>query len=124
MARIPYVDGADAPADLVARISAGRRGGLINVYRLLLHAPRSPPPGSSISTRCAGRPACRAACASCVIIRIAMLNRTDYVLGQHVPKLAAADGVSAAECEALRDWRKAAPRSAKRSARRSPMRTP
>jgi hypothetical protein len=41
MSRIPYIDDAEHPeiADLVARISAGRRGSLINVYRLLLHSP-------------------------------------------------------------------------------------
>jgi alkylhydroperoxidase family enzyme len=40
-----------------------------------------------------------------VIIRIAILNRIDYVIQQHVPALALADGVSLKECEALRDWR-------------------
>ena len=41
MSRIPYVDDASNPdvADLVKRISAGRRGNLINIYRLLLHSP-------------------------------------------------------------------------------------
>ena len=41
MSRIPYMDNSEDPgvADLIARISAGRRGRLINVYRLLLHSP-------------------------------------------------------------------------------------
>ena len=39
-----------------------------------------------------------------VIIRIALINRVDYVIAQHVPELALADGVSLAECEALCDW--------------------
>lgn len=104
MARIPYVDGGEDAADLVARISAGRRGSLIAVYRLLLH---SPPLAASWfehlnavrwRTHLSGR------LRELVIIRVAMLNRTDYVLGQHIPRLAAADGVGAEECEALRDW--------------------
>jgi alkylhydroperoxidase family enzyme len=40
-----------------------------------------------------------------VIIRTAVLNRIDYVIQQHVPALALADGVTLAECDALRDWR-------------------
>jgi alkylhydroperoxidase family enzyme len=106
MSRIPYIDTADAPeiADLAARISAGRRGNLINVYRLLLH---SPPLAASWfehlnavrwKTTLSGR------LRELVIIRIALINRVDYVIAQHIPKLALADGVSLDECEALRDW--------------------
>ena len=39
-----------------------------------------------------------------VIIRIAHLNGVDYVLAQHVPGLAAAEGLTLAECDALADW--------------------
>jgi alkylhydroperoxidase family enzyme len=106
MSRIPYIDAADDPGltDLAARISAGRRGNLINVYRLLLH---SPPLAASWfehlnavrwKTQLPGR------LRELLIIRIALVNRVDYVIAQHVPKLALADGVSLAECEALRDW--------------------
>ena len=109
MSRIPYVDEAEAlkdPAssDLVARIKADRRGNLINVYRLLLH---SPPLAATWfdhinavrwKTNVSGR------LRELLIIRIALVNRVDYVIAQHVPKLALADGVALAECEALRDW--------------------
>jgi alkylhydroperoxidase family enzyme len=40
-----------------------------------------------------------------VIIRIAILNRIDYVIQQHVPDLALAEGLTLAECDALGDWR-------------------
>jgi alkylhydroperoxidase family enzyme len=107
MARIPYINDAEDPgvADLIARISAGRRGSLINVYRLLLH---SPPIAATWfehinavrwKTQLSGR------LREMLIIRIALINRVDYVIAQHVPKLALADGVSLAECEALSDWR-------------------
>ena len=42
------------------------------------------------------------------MIRIARVNGIDYVLNQHVPALALAEGVSVAECDALKDWRKEA----------------
>jgi alkylhydroperoxidase family enzyme len=106
MSRIPYIDGKNSPdlTDLVERISTGRRGNLINVYRLLL---RSPPLATTWfehinavrwKTQLSGR------LREILIIRIALLNRVEYVIAQHVPKLALADGVSAAECEALNDW--------------------
>jgi alkylhydroperoxidase family enzyme len=40
-----------------------------------------------------------------VIIRVGYLNRTDYVVRQHVPALSAPEGLSQAECDALADWR-------------------
>jgi alkylhydroperoxidase family enzyme len=106
MARVGYVEGAEGPdgAALVERIRAGRRGELLNIYRLLLH---SPPLAQSWfdhfnavrwRTRLPGR------LRELVIIRIAHLHRMAYVLRQHVPKLALADGVSVAECDALADW--------------------
>jgi alkylhydroperoxidase family enzyme len=106
MSRIPYIDNVEAQdvADLAARITAGRRGNLINVYRLLLH---SPPLAASWfehlnavrwKTNLPGR------LRELLIIRIALINRVDYVIAQHIPKLALADGVSLDECEALHDW--------------------
>jgi len=106
MARVSYIDGIDDPelARLVEKIRSGRRGALINVYRLLLH---SPPLAESWfdhlnnvrwGTQLSGR------LREVVIIRIGYLNKVDYVLNQHVPKLAEAEGLSVAECDALADW--------------------
>jgi hypothetical protein len=41
MARISYIEENDHPelAELIGKIRAGRRGALINVYKLLLHSP-------------------------------------------------------------------------------------
>jgi len=107
MARISLIEEKDHPelSELIQRIVAGRRGGLINVYKLLLH---SPPLAATWlehvnavrwKTQIDGR------LREIVIIRIAILNRTEYVIQQHVPALALADGVTLTECDALRDWR-------------------
>jgi alkylhydroperoxidase family enzyme len=106
MARISYIDETDdfEMDELVEKIRSGRRGSLINVYKLLLH---SPPLAESWydhlnqvrwGTQLSGR------LREIVIIRIGYLNKVDYVLGQHVPKLAEAEGLSVAECDALVDW--------------------
>ena len=39
-----------------------------------------------------------------VIIRIGYLNRVDYVIKQHVPELAEAEGLTIAQCNALAEW--------------------
>jgi 4-carboxymuconolactone decarboxylase len=106
MARVTLIE-EDAPEleTLIARIKSARRGRLINVYKLLLH---SPPLAESWfehnnavrwSTELDGR------LREMVIIRIGFLNRVGYVVKQHVPKLALAEGLTLAECEALEDWR-------------------
>lgn len=114
MARISYIDedragGNNDPEldDLIEKIRSGRRGSLINVYKLLLHSP--PLAGSWYDhlsqvrwgTQLSGR------LREIVIIRIAYLNKVPYVLNQHVPALAEAEGMTAAECEALADWERA-----------------
>ena len=91
-------------ADLVTRISAGRRGNLINVYRLLLH--QSADCGHLVRTH---------QCGSVENEAVGTVTRNThypYRASQSrrfhdyssVPKLALADGVSLTECEALNDW--------------------
>lgn len=107
MARVPLLEGDEDPetAELAEKIRAGRRGKIINVYKLLLH---SPPVAESWfnlintlrwGTELPGR------LREIIIIRIGHLNRVDYVVNQHVPKLALAEGLTRAECDALGDWR-------------------
>ena len=109
MARISYFDEARHPeeAGLVEKLRVGRRGNLINVYKLLLH---SPPLASTWyehvsavrwGTQLNGR------LREIVIVRVGKINDIAYVMRQHVPKLAQAEGVSLAECDALADWRSA-----------------
>jgi 4-carboxymuconolactone decarboxylase len=106
MARVRLLNAEDRPeaAELVERIRGGRRGNLINIYRLLLHSPslaatwfehlNSVRWGTELDGRLR----------ELVIIRIAQINRCTYALRQHVPKLALADGVSVDECHAVADW--------------------
>lgn len=107
MARVSYVDEKGSPelAALAGRIKSSRVGALLNIYKLLMHSPplaeswlgyvSSVRFGSTLEGRLR----------ELITVRIAHLNDMRYVLQQHVPKLAQAEGVSAAECEALKDWR-------------------
>lgn len=106
MARVAFLNPEDLTehADLVDRIAGRRRGKLINVYRTLMH---SPPLAESWfnhinqirwGTELSGR------LREIVIIRLGHLVSAAYVLRQHVPKLAADEGMTEAECDALANW--------------------
>ena len=110
MARIAYVDLEDHPelAPVVERMTSARRGNLLNIYRMLLNSPQLAESwfghmnavrwGTTLSGRLR----------ELAIIRVGYLNDAAYIIGQHVPKLAEADGVSRDECDALRDWQASA----------------
>ncbi len=91
--------------DLVAQIRDQRRGRVINVYKVLLH---SPPLAESWfkhintvrwGTGLDGR------LREILIVRIGHLTGSGYILRQHVPSLAEAEGLGLEECAALGDWR-------------------
>jgi 4-carboxymuconolactone decarboxylase len=107
MARVSYIEEKDHPelADLIGKVRAGRRGTLINVYKLLLHTPPLAACWLDLISTARFRTALDGRLREIVIIRVGYLNRTDYVVNQHVPELAAPEGLSKAECDALADWR-------------------
>jgi AhpD family alkylhydroperoxidase len=109
MARISAIDEDDVPelADLVGQIRAKRRGRLINVYRLLLHSPPLAQSWFGFNNAVRWDTAIDGRTRELVIIRVALINGVDYVVNQHVPKLALAEGLTLAECDALKDWRSA-----------------
>ncbi len=104
MARIPYVDENAIVADpaLIGAIKGGR-GRLINIYKLLLHAPELASTwfahiNATRDTKLNGR------LRELAIVRIAHNASYEYALRQHVPVLAAREGVTDAECTALKNW--------------------
>jgi alkylhydroperoxidase family enzyme len=106
MARVPLLDVENSPAlkDLADRIRAARRGRVINVYRLLLHSPPLAETWFEHNNAVRWDTGLDGRLREMVIIRIGYLARARYVVGQHVPKLALAEGLSLAECGALKDW--------------------
>jgi alkylhydroperoxidase family enzyme len=107
MARISLVDEKDHPelTALIGKIKAGRRGDLLNIYKLLLHSPPLAATWLEHVGAVRWKTTLDGRIRELAIIRIAYLNRIAYVLQQHVPKLALADGVTLEECNALADWR-------------------
>jgi 4-carboxymuconolactone decarboxylase len=107
MARVPLIDEKDHPehAELIERFRAGRRGRLINIYRMLLNSPALAESWFNHSNAVRWKTALAGRLREIVIIRVGHLTQAQYVLRQHVPALALADGLSLPECDALADWR-------------------
>jgi alkylhydroperoxidase family enzyme len=107
MARVPLIREQDHPefAELVERFSAGRRGRLINIYRMLLNSPALAESWFNHSNAVRWRTTLDGRLREIIIIRMGYLVGSKYVLRQHVPSLALADGLTLAECDGLADWR-------------------
>jgi 4-carboxymuconolactone decarboxylase len=107
MARVSLIEESAHPelAGPITALRSGRRGELINVYRLLLHSPDIAMDWFGLLNAVRFKTGIDARTREIVIIRIAVLNAMDYVINQHVPKLALESGLTLAECDAIRDWR-------------------
>ncbi len=107
MARVPLIDPDDHPelAELAERIRGRRGGKLINVYRTLLHSPPLAESWFEHINRVRWGTEIDGRLREIVIIRLGHLVESAYVLRQHVPKLAAGEGVTEEACDALKDWR-------------------
>ncbi len=105
MARVPLVDERTHPelAPAIERLRAGRRGTLINVYRLLLHSPDVALGWFALIDAVRFHTELPDAVRELVIVRVAHLNATPYVVNQHVPAMALAAGLSREQCAALTD---------------------
>jgi 4-carboxymuconolactone decarboxylase len=107
MARVPLVQEQDHPefAELIEKFRAGRRGRLINIYRMLLNSPALAESWFNHSNAVRWKTSLDGRLREIVIIRMGHLAKSQYVLRQYVPSLALADGMTLEECDALADWR-------------------
>jgi alkylhydroperoxidase family enzyme len=106
MARVALVKENEHPelADLVEKLRAGRRGRLLNIYRTLLNSPALAESWFNHSNAVRWKTTLDGRLREIVIIRIGYLAGCEYMLRQHVPALALADGLTREECDALADW--------------------
>jgi 4-carboxymuconolactone decarboxylase len=106
MARVSLIEESAHPelAAPIAALRSGRRGELINVYRLLLHSPDIAMGWFELLNAARFKTEIDDRTREIVIIRVATLNAVEYVINQHVPKLALESGLTLAECAAIRDW--------------------
>src|SRR3954471_2680726 len=106
MARVSTIEDNSHPelSDLMGRIRGARRGRLINVYKLLLHSPALAESWFQHNNAVRWKTALDGRLRELIIIRIARVLRVPYIVRQHVPNLAVAEGLTVEECDDLRDW--------------------
>jgi AhpD family alkylhydroperoxidase len=106
MARVTLIGEKDRPelAPLVAKIS-GARGRLINLYRLLLHTPRIAEKWLEFNNSIRFESGLDEYTRELAIMRVATLNRADYVLNIHGGGLAQQAGMTEQQLAAIADWR-------------------
>ena len=107
MARVSLIEPEAHPElePLLAKIRSGRRGGIINVYKLLLHSPGVAEVWLDLINAVRWKVDLDGRLREIVIVRVGYLNRAEYVVKQHVPQHTAPEGLTQAECDALADWR-------------------
>jgi alkylhydroperoxidase family enzyme len=107
MARVSLIEPEAHPEleTVIAKIRSGRRGGVINVYKLLLHTPDVAEAWFDLINTVRWKVDLDGRLREIVIIRVGYLNRAEYVVKQHVPLLSAPEGLTQQECDALADWR-------------------
>ena len=105
MARVPLIKEEEHPefSALIDTFRAGRRGRLINIYRMLLNSPALAESWFNHSNAVRWKTTLPGRLREIVIIRMGHLAQCEYVLRQHVPSLALADGLTREECDALAD---------------------
>ena len=108
MARIPLIDEHTGPdvAAVVAKIRGKRGGRLLNLYRALLHAPGLASAWLDFNNAVRYQTGLGERVRELIIMRVAALNGADYVFDIHRSRYAGPAGVTRAQVEALRDWRK------------------
>jgi alkylhydroperoxidase family enzyme len=102
MARIPYPDPSRYEREpLAERIQRERGGKLLNLYKMLLHAPPLAEGWLAFLTSVRQRTELPGRYRELAILRIAVLNGAEYELNAHVP-FALEEGIRQATIDALR----------------------
>jgi AhpD family alkylhydroperoxidase len=103
MARLPYADPATPEAKLVAERIVAERGGLLHLYRMLLHSVPLAEGWLAYLTAIRQRLSLSGALRELVIMRVAILNGAQYEADQHAP-IALKEGVTQPQLDALAQW--------------------
>lgn len=103
MAHVPLIDESDVPATqaLIERFKKGRRGNLLGIYKALLHSPKLAETWFGHLNAVRWETGLSGRLRELLIIRVGWRLDCAYIIKQHIPKLAAPEGVTDIESEAL-----------------------
>lgn len=105
MARVSPIQEEEHPelADILGRIKISRGRG--HVYRVLLHSPAVALTWFEQNNAFRANTDLDGKIRELAIIRVIQLKNVKYLLQAHLPKIALQEGLSAAQCAALGEWR-------------------
>jgi alkylhydroperoxidase family enzyme len=103
---VPLIEEEDHPelAELIGRVKAGRRGSLLNVYKLLLHSPDVTVAWMGLIDALRTKTVLDNRSRELAILRVAHVNGSDYERKQHVPRIALTMGLTLEDCDAAANW--------------------
>lgn len=106
MARVSLIDEKNHPelSGFIAKIR-GARGRLLNIYRMMLHSPAIAGAWFELNQAVRYETEVDGQSRELAVMRVAILNGVDYILRAHGPNYALKEGLTAAQVEALADWR-------------------
>jgi len=106
MARVSLIDEKEHPEliDSVAKIKGARGGRLINIYRLMLHSPKLADAWFELNQAVRYGTEIDGQSRELAVIRVAILNKVEYVVQAHGPAYALKEGLTPAQVNAVADW--------------------
>ena len=115
MARVSLIDEQTAVAhtNLITKIKGARGGRLINIYRLMLHSPSLANAWFDLNQAVRYGTEIDGQSREIAVIRVAILNKVDYVLQAHGPAYALKEGLTTAQVDAIANWQASSLFSAK-----------
>src|ERR671923_311255 len=106
MARVSLIDeGSHSElTEIIARIKGARGGRLINIYRLMLHSPSLANAWFELNQAVRYGTEIDGQSRELAVIRVAILNDTEYVQRAHGPAYALKEGLTPEQVTALANW--------------------
>jgi alkylhydroperoxidase family enzyme len=109
VARVSLIDESSPElAGLVDKIRGARGGRLLNIYRLMLNSPALAGAWFELNQAVRYHTEIDGKSRELVVMRVAILNRSDYVLRAHASSYALQEGLTKAQVDALGAWESSA----------------
>jgi 4-carboxymuconolactone decarboxylase len=106
MARVALIDNTDHPelGELIGKIKGARGGRLINIYRLMLHSPALANAWFDLNQAVRYETDIDGQCREIAVLRVAILNKVEYVVRAHGPAYALKEGLTPEQVDQIADW--------------------
>ncbi len=106
MARVSLIKENERPelTETITKIKGARGGRLINIYRLMLHSPALAKAWFDLNQAVRYGTEIDGQCRELAVIRVAILNKVEYVQRAHGPAYALKEGLTPEQVNALADW--------------------